>query len=266
VGSFQAEANSGQTELSGATAKAPLALATSESRASRRSWTIVLAAGVVAALLAWLAGELAHQYFRPRKYSSQVMGVTSMQPSRESQKAAELANATLASAVLGAVTALTMGLAGGLAGRAPGRGAIVGLGAAALGAFAGAAASWALIPVFFRQLVPDWNDLLTPILIHGGIWAPIGAVGGLAFAAGMGIWRRVLAAVLAGCVSAFAASFVFHVLTGILFPHSSALEAVVGSPAIRVIAISLVTILTAIGAAQGTLGRLHRRSNPVPVH
>ena len=88
---------------------------------------IVLTAGVLAGLVAWVAGEAASNFFRPRKYKIEIMGMSSMQPSRESQRAADRANAALAFAILGSVTALAMGLAGGLAGRNPWRGAIVGL-------------------------------------------------------------------------------------------------------------------------------------------
>jgi hypothetical protein len=266
MGSFESGANSGQTELERTGAKAPVAVAASASRGRWRSWTILLAAGLVAGLVAWVAGEWTHGHFRARTYSVEVMGIKSMQPSRESQKAADIANAALASAILGSMTALTMGLAGGLTVRAPWRGAIVGLGAQVVGAFAAAGASLALIPIFFRQLVPDSNDLLTPILIHGGIWTAIGVVGGIAFAAGMNSWRHLPAAVFFACVGAFTASIIFHVLTGMLFPHSSSAEPVGGSAVVRLLATSLVTVLVAIGVAQGTLVRPLRPADPGPTH
>lgn len=254
--SSESGASSDRTEPEGPGAKAPLDLATSEStRARRRSWTIVLAAGVLAGLVAWAAGELAHGYFRPRRYNVEIMGMTSMQPSRESQKAADLANAMLASAILGSVTAFAMGVAGGLASFAPRRGAVIGLGAQAVGTLAGGAVALALIPVLYWQLVPDLNDLLTPILIHGGIWAAIGAVSGTAFAAGMGRRRQLPLAALSAAAGAFTASIVFHLLVGMLFPQASAAEPVGGSSLIRLLATSLVAVMLAIGAGRGTLGR-----------
>jgi hypothetical protein len=176
-----------------------------------------------------------------------------MVPSRESQQVADRANATLASAILGSVTALTMGLAGGLAVRTPRRGAVVGLGASAVGALAGAAAAWALIPILFREFVPDSNDLLAPILIHAGIWAPIGALAGVAFAAGAGAQHQLPVAGLSAGVGGFTASILFHVFTGVLLPLSNSSEPVGGSPLVRLLAASLVTILASIGAARGTL-------------
>ncbi|GAC1468686.1 MAG: hypothetical protein NVSMB9_11580 [Isosphaeraceae bacterium] len=224
----------------------------------RRVWTIVLAAGVLAGLVAWIAGELTHQFFRPRRYTVQIMGMSSEQPSRESQKAADLANAALGSAILGSVTVLAMGLAGGLAGRTAGRGVVIGLGAMAVGACAGAGMTLALVPILAGQLVPDWNDLLTPILIHGGIWMAIGAVGGLAFAISLRSWHQLPFIIASACLGAFTASILYHLLSGFFFPHSSSTEAVGGSAGIRLLATSLVTILVAIGVAQGNLRRVPR--------
>jgi hypothetical protein len=251
MGSSELGANSSRTELEHG------------ARAHLRSWTIVLAAGLVAGVLAWVAGELTHGFFRPRRYSVEIMGMVSMQPSKESRRAADIANATLSSAILGSVAALTMGLAGGLIVHTPLRGAIIGLGAQALGAFAGAAASLALIPILYWELVPDSNDLLTPIMIHGGIWSAIGAVCAMAFAAGMSRWRQLPLAILFAGTGASTASVIFHLLTGILFPGSSSAEAVGGSAVVRLLATSLVTVLVAIGVGRGTLGRVPHPADSV---
>jgi len=265
--STEAGANSDRAELEGSGTNTPLAPASSESPARRRIWMIVLTAGALAGLLACVAGELSHDFFRPRRYKVEVTGMSSMQPSRESQNAADLANAMLTFAILGSVTALIMGLAGGFAGRNLWRGAMVGLGSQAVGALAGAACSWALIPIFARQLVPDQNDLFTPILIHGGIWMAIGAVGGMAFAAGMGAWRQLPITAVCACVGAFTASVIFHLLVGMLFPHSSPSEPVGSTAVARLMASSLFTILVAIGVARGALGRVPLRlSHSGPAH
>ena len=227
----------------------------------RLVWAIALAAGIVAGLISWLGGELALGAFRPRLYRLEMMGMTSLQPTRESQDAADLKNATLAFTVLGSVTGLVMGLAGGLAGRAPGRGVFVALALQALGALVGALASLALLPLFYRGNVPDPSDLLSPILIHGGVWMAIGAVGGLAFALGLGSRGHLPNAVGAACIAAFLAAIVFHLLNGVLFPDSSSMEPVARSRLVRLLAMLLVTILVALGAARGALGRL-----PSPSH
>jgi hypothetical protein len=177
-----------------------------------------------------------------------------MQPSRESQAAADLANATLAFTLLGGVTGLILGFAGGLCGRSPVRGAIVGLAGLAAGATVGGLASKILVPLFFRGLVPDRNDLLTPIMIHGGICMAIGAVAGLAFAIGMGCWRRLPDAIAGACFGALLAMFLFHALSGTLFPMSGSTEPVANTWIVRLMATVLTPVLVAVGAARGVQG------------
>jgi hypothetical protein len=179
----------------------------------------------------------------------------SMQPSRESQQVADIANSTLGAAILGSATCLMMGLAGGLAVRNPLRGAMVGIICQAFGALAGAAAAYGLNPLRFRQVVPDSNDLLTPILIDGGIWAAIGVVGAVAFVAATNTWRKLPIAILSACVGALVASIVYHVLTALLYPNSASSGPIGHSTTVRLLATSLAAFFVAIGVAKGTLGR-----------
>ena len=120
--SSESGSTAGQLAMNQASTTAPMAPGESRPRSHRQIWAIALGAGVAAGLIAWLAGELAHGFFRPRLYKVEVMGLgMTMQPSRESQAAADLTNATLAFAILGGVTGLAMGFAGGLADRSPAR-------------------------------------------------------------------------------------------------------------------------------------------------
>jgi hypothetical protein len=222
-----------------------------------------LAAGVLAGLAAWLAAEPAHHAFQPRRFPVTQMGLTSLQPTPESQHAADLKNATLVYAILGGLTGLAMGAAGGLIVRSPGHGLVVGVAGLAAGSLAVAAVGSVLLPYFFRGPVPDINDLLTPILLHGGIWMVIGAVGGSAFALGMKRRRHLFNAMAAACVGGFLASILFHLLGGSLFTGSEITDAVAKSTAPRLLAMIFVTVLVAVGAANGALSRVHdRRSVP----
>jgi hypothetical protein len=187
-----------------------------------------------------------------------------MQPSRESQFAADLYNATLVFAILGCATGLAMGFAGGLAGGSASRGVVAGLAAQAAGALVGALSSLALVPFFYRRIVPDLNDLLTPILIHGGIWMAIGAVGGLAFALGLKSRRNLPNAIGAACVGAFLAAVLYQLLSASLFPDTGSTGPVASSSVVRLLAMLLVTVLVAIGAVRGALGRAPRPALPVP--
>jgi hypothetical protein len=155
--------------------------------------------------------------------------------------------------MIGGVMGLTMGLAGGLCRRSVWRGVLVGLGALGIGGLAGGLASRALIPLFFRQFVPSSNDLLTPILIHAAIWAAIGAVGGLAFAIGMGRLRQLPAVVGGACLGALLATVFFQCLCAGLFPDSGSTSPVPGSSLVRLLAKLPATTLVALGGAWGIL-------------
>jgi hypothetical protein len=234
-------------------------------RRAAQVWAIALVAGIVAGLLAWVGGELAQDTFKPRLYEvPNVFGAVSMQPTGASTNVAEYKNASLAFAILGGVTGLVMGLAGGVAGRSVGRGVIVGLGAQAVGALVGALASLVLLRFFYRGLVPDLNDLWLPVLIHGGIWMAIGAVGGFAFALGKGSARRLQAAIGAAVASGFFASILFQTLSARLLPDAESTGPMAGSASARLLAMLSVTVLIAIGAARGTQGHATRRAPLAP--
>jgi hypothetical protein len=229
-------------------------------------WAIGLAAGVAAGFVAWLAGELAHEAYKPQLFQVEILGRKWMVPTTASENAAALKNGTLVFAILGCVTGLAQGLAGGLAGHSAKRGVIVGLAGLAVGGLVGALASLALIPFLYRGLVPDSNDLLSPILIHGVIWMAIGAVGGLAFAIALGSRRSIPSAAVAACVGAFLASVLVHLLSAALDPDSSWTEPVARSALLRLVAMLLISVLVAVGAARGALGRVKRAASPAPAH
>jgi hypothetical protein len=228
-------------------------------RPKSQVWAIALAAGVTAGLVSALAGELLHEAFKPELFSVQVALTTFIQPSAASLNAADLKNATLVFTILGGVTGAVMAIAGGLVGRSLSRGLIVGLGGLVAGAGVGEVASHALLPLFFvRGLIPDPNDLLSPVLIHSGIWTAIGAIGGLAFALGMTRGRRTLNSVVGGCFGALIATLLFHGIGEAMLPDSGSTAPLATSTVLRVVATFLVTLLIAFGAAKGTLGHTSR--------
>jgi hypothetical protein len=218
-----------------------------------RVWAFAIVAAIVATLASWVVGERNVEAFQPRLFLVQLLGQTSMQPTFESQNAANKKNAILAHAIYGCVLGLVMGLAGGLAAGSLQRGVIVGLGAQAAGAVVGVIAALVFLPFFYRHTVPDPNDLLSPILLHGAIWAAIGGVAAAAFACAAGCPVRLLPlAVGDACVAAFLASVVYHLLSAEVFPESRSIDPVAGWPIVRLLALSLLTSFVAIGAARGT--------------
>jgi len=242
-----------------------------------RVWAIVLASGVVAGLIAWGGGELTRGAFKPRLLKVQRLLQTFVQPTTQTQMAADLKNATLAFAILGAATGLAMGIGGGLAGRSQSRALTVGLGMGAIGALVGALVSWPLVALAARRIIPDPNDLATPLLIHSGIGIAIGAVGGAAFAAGMGVGRRFLRVVEGACLGALFGTVLVHLLGAAVFPDPDTLSrhfqglltvqndesinpgtsstVLAYSSLLRLLARLLVTVLVAVGVSWGLLSR-----------
>jgi hypothetical protein len=233
-------------------------------RSHQRIYAFALIAGIVACVISWLAGELTREVFKPRLVSTVFLEMTLVGPSAESQNAADFKNAVLAFAILGGVTGLVLGFAGGLGGRSPVRGAIVGVGALALGSLVGTFASIALLPFFYWRLVPDPNDLLTPIMAHGGIFAATGAAAGAAFTIGVGRWRQTARAMGGALLGAVLATVVFHLLGEMFFPDSRPGDRVASSSSVRLLSGFLVTVLTALGAAWGTCGGIVHPTSSSP--
>ncbi len=217
-------------------------------------WGIALTAGVAAGLGSWLVGELVHEFFRPQLFQIRVAFATFIQPTAASLNTADFKNTTLVFTVLGGVTGLVTGAAGGVAARSPARGLTVGLGGLVAGGLVGGGASLGLLPFYFRGVVPDPNDLLLPILIHGGVWMAIGAVGGAAFAIGMRCGPRIFDATAGACIGALLATLVFHGLCEAFFADSGSTALVATSPWVRLLAVSLITILSAMRGRKRALG------------
>ncbi len=237
----------------------------------RRIGAIALTAGVTAGLVSWVACEWVHDVFRPRLFEVPKWEAVWMEPTLESQYAANLKNAALASAVLGCAATFAMGLAGGLAARAPSRGIFVGLSAQAMGSLVGAVTALALIPVFHPVLQRPFrtvtNDVWLPLVMHAGVWAAVAAVGGAAFAIGMGCKSRLPNAIGFAAAGALLAA-VFYQLIGTCLPPGAGATGPVGRwSVVRLMAMLLPNFLIAAGAALGTVGRLlpsgpNHRSGP----
>lgn len=223
-------------------------------RPHQQVWAIALTAGLAAGLVSGLAGELVYGVFQPRLVTvSFPMGVSLLMPTAATQNQADFKNAVLVFTMVGGLTGLALGFAGGLVSRSRSRGAIVGLCAMMVGGLVAAGASLALVPLFYRHYVPDTNDLLTPTLIHACIWAAIGAVGGLAFGIGLRSWRVLPAATAGACLGAIMAAVLFHLLGASLFWESGSTEPLASSSPVRLLAMLLLTVLVAAGAARGAL-------------
>lgn len=221
----------------------------------RRIWACALAAGIAAGLVSWLVGESVREAFKPRLFKVQVVLQTFIQPTTESQNAADYKNAVLAAGLMGGLLALALGGAGGLAARSASHAGIAGLGGAALGALLATTAALGALRLFFLRHVSDPNDLVTPVLAHGAIGLVIGAVGGLALAVGLGQLRSIPNAIVGGCVGALLAALIVVILTTVLVPDNDPSRPLPDSSLARLIARLVPCLFVAVGAARGVQGR-----------
>jgi hypothetical protein len=158
---------------------------------------------------------------------------------------AERWSTAISMGILGGVLGLSFGVGGGLAGGSNPGAARAGLFGLLLGAAAGMAASWVLVPVFYRSLGRPPNPML-PLVIHTGLYAAIGSTAGLAFGLGlMGRWGAVRG-LLAGFMGAVLGSVAFNVLHTYAFPLEWDFSPMPGRSLSRLLAHLCVAVLAVL--------------------
>ncbi|WZO98859.1 hypothetical protein EP7_000450 [Isosphaeraceae bacterium EP7] len=215
--------------------------------ATRRTWGIALAAGLVAGVAAWLAGEGIL-----RAYSSALR--PAMKPVPELQDSLDLLKARVDSgaaavAATGGLIGFALGLAGGVARRS----AKSAFGTGLLGLIVGGLGGWGMarlvVPGVYANLDPQSSDLVVPLMAHIAVWSVAGLAGGLAYglgASGKGLWPRT---VVGGVVGAALATVAYEVAGAILLPTHRTHLPVAGSPEAR----ALAQILVGLGTAAGVI-------------
>jgi hypothetical protein len=206
---------------------------------------LAVAAAILAGVVAWLGGEAIHG-----RYDAPLLD--SFNP-RSKEMGAMVASATIREAMrafgmLGAALGLAMGLAGGIARRSGAAAFAAGGLGLILGAVAGAGSVVELVPYYLKYVNRDGDDLIWPLLTHGGLWSAVGAAGGLALGVGLGGWRRTGRALLGGLIGALAAVLVFEVVGPLAFPLAKTGEPISETWGSRLFARLAVAILAAAGA------------------
>jgi hypothetical protein len=219
-----------------------------------RLLTMAVGAGLLAGLLSWLVGEVLVEAFRPKLDPQTVMGYTFMKASFEDQAAADYKNAVLAFAVLGSLLAGTLGIAGGLSSRSTRRAVRAGAAGLVLGGFLGAVSSLAILPVYYRAL--DQNkeelsrDLILPLMVHVGIWAACGVAGGVGLGVGLGGKSDlVMKAALGGLIGAALGACLYEIIGAAAFAADKTTSPLSVTWSTRLLARLLVTIMAATIAA-----------------
>lgn len=221
-----------------------------ESRLGLRIPLEIGAAGLVAGLLAFVLGELTHEFFPTEEVAVALGAGRVMRPTLETIARADARNSALTFGVMGGVLGLVLGLAGGHASRSTAsaaRGGLVGL---FLGTLLGVSLPLALIEPFHRMQVDrSSDDLVAPIALHAMLWGPLGAVGGLAFGLGRGRPGESLRSILGGLVGAVLGAVVYDVIGAVLAPLAGTSEAISRTWSTRLLARLLVPMGTVAGIA-----------------
>jgi hypothetical protein len=232
-------------------------------------WLWALSAALLAGLVTCLGGEAAYDWFKPifplpanwAKLGPYEKPDVLSALLRKARPGAEAKNSALAYGLLGATLAGGLGLAGGLARRS----IPAALAAALVGLVGGAATGAGLsVPVthaFYKHLDPE-SGLMLALLIRGGIWAPIGAVAGLAFGLGLGGPRTIARALIGGLAGGILGTMAFEIANAFAFPLSRLNAPIPDERFPRLLAILCVAVSTALAVAVGVRERERKRKPP----
>lgn len=215
--------------------------------AAGRVWCLALCAGVLGGALGWLGGEAVHKEYPLVPFALGQEAEFNAQFSAMRGKVA--ADTTLAFALQGGALGLALGLAGGLARGSIARGLGAGLVGALLAAAACASAVRVLMPLYERYAGTTDDEMVVPLLVHGGIWVAAGALGGLAFGLGLGGLRAVLRSLAGGLVGAALGTVAYELLGAIAFPMAHTGELLSTTWSSRLFARMIVAVLCGVGIA-----------------
>ncbi len=207
------------------------------------------AAGLLAGILAWGAGETRAVNSGPVEEKVNFMGSGTMVPiiSHEARLAGVRLTAIKAFGVLGGLTGLLLGLVGGASVGQGRRAALAGGVGLMAGILVGAGVPWATLSWFEQRRAGNTVDLLPSLLMHSACWIPIGAVGGLAL--GLGRRDRILSALVGGVLGALLATVVYDMIGAGFFSLSGTGEPLSLTPMTRLLGRVLVATFVAVGAA-----------------
>jgi hypothetical protein len=219
--------------------------------------TWALSAGLVAGLVAWLAGESIRGLYEipagsERDFSRIVeFGLERQRLLLE----ADLKGGAWTFGILGAALGLALGLAGGLARRNPWAALTAAPAGLILGGAVGAGMALGMVRLYYLDYNPHSNSLLLPLLVHGGIWSTLGLVAGTSLGIGLGGRGRILQAGLGGLLGAILATLIYEVVGALAFPMAKTHHPVSEDSTSRLFADLTLTLLVAAGAVFGAQDR-----------
>jgi hypothetical protein len=249
-------------EADPAATSAPASVSAPRPLTPARVWLLTLAAGLISGPASWLIGEAIHYRFAPPTLvvtaSSSGGFLSGPEVFRRdmAKRGAQLFEAGLTFASLGAILGLALGLAGGAV-RGPGSsGWIAPSVGAMLGGASGAAASLLILPVYYRLFDPDTNELIVGLATQMVIASCVGSAGGVAFGIGRGERGFAIRALVGGLLGAVAGVLVYQMAGAIAFPLDGTSTPIPVTTSARLFARLAVTILASAGVAMGVLNQV----------
>jgi hypothetical protein len=211
----------------------------------RARW-LTAVSGLLAGLIAFGFGEATYKLIPGKSVAIPTMGTIVYAPTAATQAVADARNATIAFGALGFCLGGCLGIAGGLARRSPWATLQAGFLGSLLGAALAAGVSFPLLPRLMDARIyhPEY-EMISTVLMHGLPWGLAGAAGGLAFAVGLGEWRLIAPAVMAGCTGAVLGALAFDLIGAGLFPFADTGEPIATSWPARLLARLLVPMAAA---------------------
>src|SRR5262249_36691374 len=101
-----------------------------------------------------------------------------------------------------------------------------------------------------KRITPD-TGMTLGMIIHAGVWSPIGAVAGLALGVGLGGPRAIALALLGGLAGAVLGTMGYEVASALLYPQARLDHPIPEERGLRLLAVFGIAVLTALGAGLG---------------
>jgi hypothetical protein len=220
-----------------------------------RIWLVALLAACAVVPVSWLAAERVRETYA---ISAEAQQLTSRLPPdftlyNQEKPVVDGRNAALANGAFGALVGLAFAAAGVLAGGRGGRFPQLAAMGLLLGGAVGAGAGFTLVPLHFHTFDPRTPSLLLPMLIMGGLWGSVLAVAGLAFGWSAGDHSAGIRGLFAGLLGAAAGAFGFILVLAMAFPLLRMEQPLPSTPALRFVAMAMVTACAAVAIARGVL-------------
>jgi hypothetical protein len=237
----------------------------------RRSGAVVRLAAVLAAmaagLAAWVVTERGTFRVQPVAEKVHIMGVESMAPTVRTRTAAAQREVMGVLMAFGTLLGLGMGLAGAIPARSWRRAFVACVIGALAGLLAGILPTGIVLPLYHRAQERGGGDLSNSLLMHLGLWVPLGAAAGLGYGIGRIEPRRWWITVVGGAVGAAIGTLVYDVLGAFLFPLAETGKPISEAWITRLMAFLLVALTTAaatLAVAETPAGTGPQGAGPAP--